>query len=348
MFTKSDIEKHLCETSDLPLIDVRTPAEFSDGHIPGAHNLPLFTNEERAEVGTLYKKKGPDEAINLGLGFVGPKMQSIAESAKNIAVNGSLLVHCWRGGKRSESIAWLLDFSGLQVAIINGGYKAYRRYALEFMANTEFNLTILGGRTGSAKTAILHKLSMLGEQVVDLEGLANHKGSAFGWIGEEEQPTTQQFENELFEILRHFDPKRRIWVENESKSIGRVYIPDGFWNKMKNAPLVHLEVSLEQRVNHLVSLYAAQEDRSSLAQSFTKIERRLGGKNLKAAVDAIEVGDYAEAARIALVYYDKTYDYNLENNRAPFINVLNADHLVPEEIALRLCDLVLKKEEELK
>jgi len=343
MNIKSDIKELLDNTADCPLIDVRTPAEFSEGHIPGAFNIPLFTNEQRVEVGTLFKQQGPDAALMLGLDFVGPKMRSIAEAASKRAINGSIAVHCWRGGKRSESVSWLLDFSGLQVTILNGGYKTYRSYAHEYLANTDFNLTILGGRTGSAKTPILHELAKLGEQVLDLEGLANHKGSAFGWIGEKEQPSTQQFENELFEILRHFDPEKRIWVENESKSIGRVYIPDGFWNRMKNAPLIHLEVPVDQRVKHLVSLYAAKEDREALIQSFTKIERRLGGQNLKSAVLAVQNGNYTDAARIALVYYDNTYDYNLEHNGSPLINVLDAGNSGVDEIALQLRDYKLQE-----
>lgn len=335
-YVKSDITEFLIEKGDLPLLDVRTPAEFADGHIPGAQNIPLFSNEERAEVGTVYKKQGPDAALKLGLEYVGPKMRAIAESASQIAVDGALAVHCWRGGKRSESVAWLLDFSGLEVTILNGGYKAYRNHALDSISNTDFDLIVLGGRTGSAKTAILHELKRLGEQVIDLERLANHKGSAFGWIGEDEQPTTQQFENELFDALRGLDPQRRIWVENESKSIGRVFIPDGFWSKMKSATLVHLEVPLEHRVRHLVSLYAGEEDREALVHSFRKIERRLGGQNLNIAIEAVEVGDYEEAARIALIYYDKTYDYNLENNNSPQINVIDTGEMNIEEIALHL------------
>jgi len=342
MIVKTDISEYLNNKADLPLIDVRTPSEFLQGHIPGAINLPLFTDEERVEVGTLYKNEGPDEALKLGLGYTGPKLQLIVETAANLANDGSIAVHCWRGGKRSGSIGWLLDFSGLHVTLINGGYKAYRKKALEFVANTQFALIVLGGRTGSAKTAILHELSRIGEQVLDLEGLANHKGSAFGWIGEEEQPSTEQFENNIFEILRHFEPTRRVWVENESKSIGRVYIPDGFWKRMKAAPLVHLEVGLDQRVSHLVSLYASAEDRVALIQSFSKIERRLGGQKLKDAILAVENGNYAEAAKIALHYYDKTYDYNLENNKSPLINVLDAVNLDIEEIARRLCNYTLK------
>jgi len=346
MIIKQDIQDFLGSSPAMPLLDVRTPAEFSEGHIPWSFNLPLFTNDERAEVGTLFKKRGPDAALKRGLDFVGPKMRSIAESASKIAIDGSIAVHCWRGGKRSESVAWLLSFSGLQVTIVNGGYKAYRNYALEYMASAETDLIILGGRTGSAKTPILHALSKLDEQILDLEGLANHKGSAFGWIGEKEQPTTQQFENDLFEVMRQFDSEKRIWVENESKSIGRVFIPDGFWKRMKSAPLIHLDVPIDQRVRHLVSLYAEKEDRDALIKSFSKIERRLGGQNLKAAVIAVDKGDYAQAAKIALVYYDKTYDYNLENNSSPLINVLDASNLEIDEIALRLRDYELQTEKE--
>ena len=193
----------------VPIIDVRSPGEFADGHIPGALNVPLFTNDERALVGTSYKEKGPDKALLLGLDIVGPKMSQIASDGKRYAgPGGTVAIHCWRGGKRSGSVGWLLSTAGLDVQLLEGGYKAYRSVVLQFFEKCPIEFIVVGGRTGSRKTAVLHELQRRGEQVVDLEGLANHKGSAFGWINESPQPTTQQFENNLYDLLSSFDPDR--------------------------------------------------------------------------------------------------------------------------------------------
>lgn len=300
-----------------PVFDVRTPAEYAKGHIPGALNLPLFSNEERALVGTIYKQQGPDEALNKGLELAGPKLPVFLQNVKEFS-GSELIVHCWRGGKRSKSVAWLLNFAGYKVRTLLGGYKAYRRYILNQFAEKKLNLLVLGGRTGCGKTAILHELKMRGEQVLDLEAIAHHKGSAFGWIGEGMQPTVEQFENNLYEAVRKIDPERRVWVENESKSIGRVYIPDALWWQLKNATLLNIELPVEERVQYLISIYA-NEHKEDLIQSFQKIRKRLGGQNLKAAISALQRNDYLEAARIALWYYDKTYQYNLEKNISPLI-----------------------------
>lgn len=332
-FRKIAIETYLEEFANVPVLDVRTPAEYEDGHIPGAVNLPLFSNEERAKVGTLYKQAGPDAAIMKGLEFVGPKMKELAKSGRKSAVDGKIAVHCWRGGKRSESMAWLLGFTGLDVLVIDGGYKAYRRYNRETFEAKGLHVCVLGGRTGSNKTPILHAMREAGEQVIDLEGLANHKGSAFGAIGEQPQPSNEQFENAFAKALRGIDPSKRVWVENESKAIGRVYVPDGFWSVMKNSPLIHLEVPLEKRVENLVKIYADNAPVEELRESFDKIYKRLGGQHHKAATEALEVYDYHAAAAIALKYYDKTYDYNLEVNTSPSIRTLNIGHSTPEEAA---------------
>ncbi|MDX1406941.1 MAG: tRNA 2-selenouridine(34) synthase MnmH [Saprospiraceae bacterium] len=308
------------------VIDVRTPAEFERGHIPGAVNLPLFSNAERAVVGTIYKKDGPEPALHKGLELVGPRMPELARQAGLLIGQKKALVHCWRGGKRSASMAWLLAFCGHQVAVLEGGYKAYRRWAQATFADDRWHFTVLGGRTGSGKTDILHRLSEMGEQVIDLESLACHKGSAFGWIGENPQPSAEQFQNLLYEALRRCDPDRRIWIENESKCIGRVYLPDQFWARMKQAPLIHIEVPDKNRIDRLVRLYAGRSDISQLSTAFERIGKRLGGQHLKAALEALEANDFHSAARIALTYYDKTYDFNLRNNPSPSIHIVALEH----------------------
>ena len=333
MIRKLPADRFIKEAYPYKILDVRTPAEYGHAHIPGAVNVPLFSNDERAEVGTVFKKDGQAAAIATGLGFVGPRMQELLEQARSHTVENKVLVHCWRGGKRSASVAWLCDFAGIDVDLLEGGYKAYRRLALSTFETPELDLVVLGGRTGSRKTEILHELRERGQQVVDLEALANHKGSAFGWIGEPSQPSTEQFENLLFHELKRYEKGRPVWIENESRAIGKVRVPDAFWDHMKAAPLIHLEVPVEERIAHLVSLYAGSADVGQLADSFKRIERRLGGQHCKAAVAALEEKDFATAARIALKYYDKTYDYNLSVNKSPHIEILKLEGYTIEESA---------------
>lgn len=296
------------------LLDVRTPAEFEQGHIPGAINLPLFSNEERAEVGTLYKQQSQEAAFLRGLDFVGGKMRTFVEKARTFAPHGRVMTHCWRGGQRSGSMSWLLDLAGLDVMTLNGGYKAYRRHILDTFGDRKLTILILGGHTGSGKTDILQQLRGQGEQIIDLEGIANHKGSAFGALGEAPQPTVEQFENDLFDAFCDIDPGRRVWLENESRAIGRVYIPQAFWAQMNAAPLVHLEIPLEVRVGRLVADYAGFP-REALIDSFERIRKRLGGQHLQAAREALAGDDFESAARIALRYYDKAYGFFVERRQ---------------------------------
>lgn len=330
--------KQLWELSgDRILLDVRSPSEYSGGHIPGANSLPLFTDEERAKVGTIYKQIGSEEATLIGLDIVGLKMGDLVRQANQLAPEGKVLVHCWRGGKRSGSLSWLLEMTGFDVAVLTGGYKAYRQYILQQLEAPRKYL-VLGGRTGCGKTQILKALAEMGEQVIDLEGLSHHKGSAFGWIGEEPQPSTEQFENQLFEIFRTFDPSRRIWIENESRKIGSVYLPDPFWRAMKNAPLINLSVPLQERLRHLVAVYS-DENKADLVLSFNKIAKKLGDK-VRPAMEALEAGDYAQAAEIALYYYDKTYQFGLENTSAPEVLNFETSIIDPVENAGQLLHFV--------
>jgi len=293
-------------TKDRVLLDVRTPAEYAIGHIPGAYNLPLFSNEERVVVGTLYKQQSPDKAFLKGLEYAGARMPDYVKEARLLAPRGKIVVHCWRGGQRSSSLSWLLSFAGMDVQVLQGGYKAYRQHIHRQFGERPLRMLVLGGPTGSAKTKILHELAALGEQIIDLEKLAQHKGSAFGALGEEAQPTVEQFENELYATFANIDPQRRVWVENESRGIGKVFMPQGFWEQFRQSPLIDLVMPFEQRVAFLVETYAsfALED---LMASFDGIERRLGPQNLKLALAALQTGDFASASAIALRYYDKSY-----------------------------------------
>jgi tRNA 2-selenouridine synthase len=220
------------DNESIPIIDVRSPKEFAQGHIPGAHNLPLFSDAERALVGTCYKQKGKEPAIKLGLEIVGLKMTSFVEDAAKMAPGKKIMLHCWRGGMRSSCMAWLLELTGFQVAILKGGYKAYRNYVLSVFQK-DFKLKVLGGRTGSGKTHLLQLVQDKGKQIIDLEAIAHHKGSAFGKIGFAAQPTSEQFENDLARKLQMLDLQHEIWIEDESKGIGRCFIPLNFLQTMR-------------------------------------------------------------------------------------------------------------------
>jgi tRNA 2-selenouridine synthase len=297
----------------LPIVDVRTPAEFEQGHIPGAHNIPLFSNEERAIVGTLYKREGKDIAVLKGLEFVGPKMAGFARRARKLAVDKKILVHCWRGGMRSASMAWLFNTTGLDAQTLPGGYKAYRRY-IRASFDKPARLVILGGMTGSGKTDILKKLHEMGEQFIDLEGIAHHRGSSFGQIGQEPQPTNEQFENNLAAEWLEQDMERTLWLEDESKPIGRIRLMDNLYARMRKTPLVVINVPREIRALRLVDDYASL-DKEELEAALVRIGRRIGGQNLKDAVHALHENDFLKVANIALDYYDKTYNYGLEQRK---------------------------------
>lgn len=298
-----------------PVLDVRSPGEYAAGHIPDAHSLPLFTDEERAIVGTAYKQASREAAVNKGLQIFGPKMKQLADGAKKINNNGTtFLVHCWRGGLRSGTVAWLLELYGYKVYLLRGGYKAFRSDALETFGKDR-KVFILGGKTGSGKTMILKELANCGEQVVDLEGLAHHKGSSFGSLGEKPQPTQEMFENELFMSLIKTDVNRSVWIEDESNMIGTKVIPKAFFSKMRSSPVYFLDIPFEERLNYLVSEYG-KFGIEELKEAINRITRKLGGQHAKTALDAIDSGDLKTAFGICLAYYDKTYDYG-KNKRMP-------------------------------
>jgi tRNA 2-selenouridine synthase len=213
---KIDIEQFLELAKHHPVFDVRSPGEYNHAHIPGAISLPLFSDEERKIVGTAYKQESRQQAIKTGLDFFGPKMrkmvedvESIVGSRESVVVNSQLpthdsrliLVHCWRGGMRSAAVAWLLDLYGFKVYTLIGGYKKFRNHVLDTF-QFPFRFNILGGFTGSGKTELLKSLEEKGEKVIDLEGIAQHKGSAFGNIGMPEQPSQEMFENLLAQEVR--------------------------------------------------------------------------------------------------------------------------------------------------
>lgn len=308
-----EIQEFLTSSERIPVIDVRSPGEFQHGHIPGAINIPVFDNEERAQVGTTYKRKGKEPAIALGYEIVGPKLKSFAEMASAHARDGKLLVHCWRGGMRSAKMAEFFEAGGVTTQVLIGGYKRYRNHVLSSFGE-KLNICLLAGETGSGKTEILKHLAEAGAQVIDLEELASHRGSSFGAIGMNPQPTVENFEHLLFNALKKIDPKKRLWLEAESRSIGRVFIPAAFWDQMQAAPVYRLQVPFEVRVQRLVIDYGSFP-KEILQEALDRIKKRLGGLDHKNATEALQCGDVAEFIRYALRYYDKAYDHPHKEGR---------------------------------
>jgi tRNA 2-selenouridine synthase len=333
---KVTIEEFLQLAQQHPVLDVRSPGEYTHAHIPGAISLPLFTDEERKVVGTAYKQQSKQAAIKIGLGYYGGKMRVMVEEAEGIIGNwqkvisnkktqkttnnkeslpiaNCLLVHCWRGGMRSAGVAWLLDLYGFKVYTLIGGYKAYRKWVLA-QFEKEYPFKIIGGYTGSGKTLVLHQLDQQQNSIIDLEGLANHKGSAFGALGENPQPKQEMFENLLAQELARctLPTANSIWLEDESQRIGNLQIPMPLWYTMRKSPVFFLDIPFEDRLDYLTEEYGKFE-KEHLVNAVMRIQKRLGGLETKNAINYLLENNHKECFRILLTYYDKFYSKGLDN-----------------------------------
>jgi len=313
------------------VIDVRSPKEYEHAHIPGALNVPIFDNEERKIIGTIYKQQSRELAIKKGLELFGPKMRAIVEKVEEISnskyqipnsnahpetanLKPEIYLYCWRGGMRSGAMAWLLQLYGFNVHLLAGGYKSYRRWALEQLT-LPHRLKILGGFTGSGKTEVLKQLQAEGASVIDLEALAGHKGSAFGNMEQLPQPSQEMFDNLLADALyqqyiKYENPS--IWIEDESQRIGHINIPQPFWQTMRQSPVYFLDIPFEERLAHLTKEYGSYS-KTALAEGIQRIAKRLGGLETKNALQYLEEGDMSTCFSILLRYYDKVYLKGLHN-----------------------------------
>lgn len=367
MNTPLNIAEFIKLAEKYPVIDVRSPAEFRQGHIPGAHNIPLFNNEERAKVGTDYKQIGRQAAIRQGLEIVGPKLSSFISETEKIlcsklpteAYTATVLIHCWRGGMRSANFAWLLNLYGIKTHTLIKGYKAYRNYVLQTFER-DMDLIVLGGETGSGKTEILKKISEAGERVICLESLAHHKGSAFGALGEKSQPTQEQFENNLAHELMKPPPLTTsptgngeggrgilepIWIEDESRTIGTCQIPNPLWKKMKQAPIIRVKVPTEKRIERLMNDYGSFS-KEQLAACIRKIEKRLGPQNAKLALEELDKGNLCSVAKITLTYYDKAYNHQHEKRNFKDVFFVECETADPELNAKKVMDVARNLKQE--
>lgn len=312
------IEDFIEKSEGFPILDVRSPGEYLHAHIPGAQSLPLFSNEERAIIGTAYKQMGRKEAVNEGLHFFSSRMKKIAiEAVKIFETSGKegnpvFFVHCWRGGMRSDAVAWLLNLYGYKIYLLKGGYKSYRRWALRQFEHKK-NFKILGGFTGSGKTELLHAMKEQGERIIDLELLAHHKGSAFGSLGMAMQPTQEMFENQLAWELGLNDAETAIWLEDESRHIGNVHIPDPLWKQMRLSDIYFLNIPVHERLNFITSQYG-KFDVEALKAGVVRIQKRLGGLDTQNAIQYLDKGEIRNCFEILLRYYDKLYNHSLQKH----------------------------------
>ena len=314
---KISVERFVELSQQFPVIDVRSEGEFNHAHVPGAYNLPLFNNEERKIVGTIYKQQSREQAIKKGLEYFGPKMKDMILFAERInakleSPNKTFIVHCWRGGMRSAGVAWLLDLYGFKVYTLVGGYKSFRNWVLKSFEKP-WSINIVGGYTGSGKTILLEELKRVGEAVIDLEGIAGHRGSAFGRIGLPEQTSVEMFENKLAINLSNIEkekPGKPIWMEDESQRIGAVSIPHTLWLTMRRSMVYFLQIPFAERLAYLVETYGKM-DKQALADATTRIQKKLGGLETKTALQFLEGGDLLGCFDILLKYYDKLYGKSL-------------------------------------
>lgn len=318
-----------------PLLDARSEAEFGQSHIPEAVNIPILNDAERTIVGTIYKREGSERAVLKGFELVGPRFHNIIEEAINKFPEKKVITYCWRGGMRSQIISWLLSMAGFQIFRLEGGYKTYRTFTFEY-TRSPINLLVLGGKTGCGKTLLLKMLENSGEAVLDLEKLANHKGSAFGSIGMGKQPSVEQFENLLAEKLITLEGAEVVWVENESRRIGKVQLPSEFYEQLITAPMMEIEKSLEERTVQLKTEYG-NLPKEDLKSAVIRLSKKLGGLRTQQAIEAIELFDHDKWIENLLVYYDKTYSFDIQRHPRKIIDILSLEKLSNEDA----CQLLL-------
>lgn len=310
------------------VIDVRSEGEFLQAHIPSAISFPIFNNEERKTIGTSYKQDSRENAIKIGLNYFGPKMTRFINEIEQIQLqqkDKKIVLHCWRGGMRSNAMAWLFNFYGLDIYLLEDGYKSYRTWCLN-QFKKDYPIEIISGCTGAAKTEIILELQNENYSAIDLEGIACHKGSAFGYLGMSSQPTQEQFENLL--ALSFFQESKNnpttIFIEDESQRIGNLQIPNDLWETIKQKKRYFFDIPFNERLQHLVEEYGVF-DKEELKACIVRITKNLGGLNAKNCIQFLEEDNIKDCFSILLQHYDKAYYKGIQKNEDWEKKTINVD-----------------------
>ncbi|RMF24485.1 MAG: tRNA 2-selenouridine(34) synthase MnmH [Cyanobacteria bacterium J083] len=323
------------------IIDVRSPTEYAEDHIPSAINLPVLDDLERAKVGTIYKQVSNFTARKVGAALIAKKVAYYLETHfADKDTQYTPLIYCWRGGQRSGSLAMLLQQIGWRVTVLVGGYKTYRRYVREQLEKLpgKFDYKILCGLTGTGKTAILRQLKEKNAQVLDLEAIANHRGSLLGQEWQLKQFTTQPsqkwFESLLLKQLQKFNPQQPVWVESESNKIGEVYLPSSLWQKFQKSTCLEIKLPLAARINWLLATYPHLAQQGELLkQKLSHLKARYGHKTLKRWYELIDNQQgYDFIQDILLNHYDPAYQKSLQRTYQPVKKIIELANLSPESI----------------
>ncbi len=303
------------------LVDVRTPAEFAEATIPGAVNVPVFSNEERVQVGTLFKEQGKKEARKRGVQLVAPKIPQLMEQIENLRQedqSGPVIVFCWRGGMRSLAMTTFMNLAGIPAQQLLGGHKGFRRKVLDYFEHQQWPpVFVLRGLTGVGKTRVLHQLQQIDYPVVDLEGLANHRGSAFGALGLDKQPSQKKFEALLWDRLEQLQDKPYLVTEGESLHIGRVMVPKTFHQVMQVQTSLWLSASMDVRTKIILEDYPALDQlRAQFKRPINALKERLGGQVVREFLELLDTGQWDKLVRELMVrYYDPLYLHTLPEHR---------------------------------
>ncbi|NOQ42699.1 MAG: tRNA 2-selenouridine(34) synthase MnmH [Desulfuromusa sp.] len=302
------------------IIDVRTPAEFAEATIPGAVNVPIFSNEERAQVGTVFKEQGKRDARKLGVQLVAPKIPLLMEQIESLRQDYSapVIVFCWRGGMRSLAMTSFMNLAGIPAQQLLGGHKGFRRKVLDYFEQQQWPpVFVLRGLTGTGKTRVLQQLQEMDYPVVDLEGLANHRGSAFGALGLEPQPSQKKFEALLWARLEELQESPYLVTEGESLHIGRVMVPKPFHQAMQTQTSLWITASLDVRTQIILEDYPALDQlKEQFERPINALKERLGGKVVTEFLELLDSGEWDKLVRELMVrYYDPLYLHTLPERR---------------------------------
>ena len=330
------------------IIDVRSSTEYLEDHIPTAINLPVLTDAERAEVGTLYKQVSPFTARKVGAALVAKNLsEHLTHHFADKAKDYHPLIYCWRGGQRSRSMALVLTQVGWPVTLLQQGYKTYRAHVREQLdlLPAQFDYRVLCGLTGTAKTAILHTLVQHGTQILDLEALANHRGSLLGAAANSEQPSQKYFESQLLAALQDLEPEQPVWLEGESSKIGQIHLPRSLWQAMQQAICIEIQAPINCRVQGLLASYPHfTAHPAQLKRQLHHLKSRYGVAQLQAWDQLIDHQQWPELVQSLLeVHYDPSYRRSLQHHYTQVKQVHTLTDLSPSNLDNLVSSLLVGK-----